>query len=42
MESTCFILKTKDGVPKAIYTGDTVFIGEVGRPDLAAKANIKP
>jgi hydroxyacylglutathione hydrolase len=37
MESTCFLLKDKNGKAKAIFTGDTLFIGDVGRPDLAQK-----
>lgn len=37
MESTCFLLTDTDGVEKAIFTGDTLFIGDVGRPDLAQK-----
>ncbi len=37
MESTCFLLKDKTGKSKAIFTGDTLFIGDVGRPDLAQK-----
>ena len=35
MESTCFLLKDEDKTPLAIFTGDTLFIGDVGRPDLA-------
>lgn len=38
MESTTFLLKDKDGNEKAIFTGDTLFLGDVGRPDLAQKA----
>ncbi|HEY0356673.1 MAG TPA: MBL fold metallo-hydrolase, partial [Flavisolibacter sp.] len=37
MESTCYLLKDEDGKEKAIFTGDTLFIGDVGRPDLAQK-----
>jgi hydroxyacylglutathione hydrolase len=37
MESSCFLLKDKNGRAKAIFTGDTLFIGDVGRPDLAQK-----
>lgn len=37
MESTCYLLKDQDGNDKAIFTGDTLFIGDVGRPDLAQK-----
>lgn len=38
MESACFLLKDHDGIPQAVFTGDTLFIGDVGRPDLAQKA----
>lgn len=37
MESSCFLLKDENGKEKAIFTGDTLFIGDVGRPDLAQK-----
>lgn len=37
MESSCFLLKDENGNEKAIFTGDTLFIGDVGRPDLAQK-----
>jgi hydroxyacylglutathione hydrolase len=37
MESTTFLLKDENGKPHAIFTGDTLFIGDVGRPDLAQK-----
>lgn len=36
-ESTTFLLLNPDGKEKAIFTGDTLFIGDVGRPDLAQK-----
>lgn len=38
MESSCFLLKDESGKDTAIFTGDTLFIGDVGRPDLAQKA----
>lgn len=38
MESSCFLLKDENGTPNALFTGDTLFIGDVGRPDLAQKA----
>ncbi len=38
MESSCYLLLDKNSVPLAIFTGDTLFIGDVGRPDLAQKA----
>ena len=37
MESTCYILKDEKGKETALFTGDTLFIGDVGRPDLAQK-----
>lgn len=39
MESTTYLLKDKSGKDIAIFSGDTLFIGDVGRPDLAQKAN---
>ncbi|MES2775714.1 MAG: MBL fold metallo-hydrolase [Bacteroidota bacterium] len=38
MESSCYLLKDKSGKDHAIFTGDTLFLGDVGRPDLAQKA----
>ena len=38
MESTCFLLIDEKGKDNAVFTGDTLFIGDVGRPDLAQKA----
>lgn len=38
MESTTFLLKDEKGKDHAIFSGDTLFIGDVGRPDLAQKA----
>jgi hydroxyacylglutathione hydrolase len=38
MESTTFLLIDENGVDHAIFSGDTLFIGDVGRPDLAQKA----
>jgi glyoxylase-like metal-dependent hydrolase (beta-lactamase superfamily II)/rhodanese-related sulfurtransferase len=38
MESTCFLLIDENGTEKALFSGDTLFIGDVGRPDLAQKA----
>ena len=37
MESTCFLLIDENGKETALFTGDTLFIGDVGRPDLAQK-----
>ncbi|QDH79502.1 MBL fold metallo-hydrolase [Echinicola soli] len=39
MESTCYLLSDESGKPTAIFTGDTLFIGDVGRPDLAQKVS---
>lgn len=39
MESSCFLLIDKNGKEHSIYTGDTLFIGDVGRPDLAIKTD---
>lgn len=38
MESTCFLLKDENGKDHSLFSGDTLFIGDVGRPDLAQKA----
>ena len=38
MESTCYLLTDEDGKETALFSGDTLFIGDVGRPDLAQKA----
>jgi hydroxyacylglutathione hydrolase len=35
MESSCYLLTDEYGVEKGVITGDTLFIGDVGRPDLA-------
>lgn len=37
MESACYLLINEEGKEEAIFTGDTLFIGDVGRPDLAQK-----
>ena len=37
MESTCYLLKDEHGIEVGLFTGDTLFIGDVGRPDLAQK-----
>ena len=36
-ESTSYLLLNEDNKPHAVFTGDTLFIGDVGRPDLAQK-----
>ena len=38
MESTCYLLKDENGKNHALFSGDTLFLGDVGRPDLAQKA----
>ncbi|GAA0194023.1 MBL fold metallo-hydrolase [Fulvivirga kasyanovii] len=40
MESTTYLLIDEEGTEKAIFTGDTLFIGDVGRPDLAVKTDL--
>ncbi|MBK9329198.1 MAG: MBL fold metallo-hydrolase [Sphingobacteriales bacterium] len=35
MESSCYLLQDEAGTATALFTGDTLFIGDVGRPDLA-------
>lgn len=39
MESTSFLLIDEEGKEKALFSGDTLFLGDVGRPDLAQKAS---
>lgn len=39
LESTCYLLKDENGKDHCIFTGDTLFVGDVGRPDLAQKGN---
>ena len=40
MESSTFLLFDESGQPHAIFTGDTLFLGDVGRPDLAVKTDL--
>lgn len=40
MESTCYLLLDEQGKEVAVFTGDTLFIGDVGRPDLAVKTDL--
>ncbi|MFB0907108.1 MAG: MBL fold metallo-hydrolase, partial [Spirosomataceae bacterium] len=40
MESTCYLLLDENGKETALFSGDTLFIGDVGRPDLAQKSDI--
>ncbi len=37
MESSCYLLKDENGKDHCVFTGDTLFVGDVGRPDLAQK-----
>jgi len=36
LESTCYLLRDEKGKPFCIFTGDTLFVGDVGRPDLSS------
>ena len=40
MESTTYLLRDEAGKPHAIFSGDTLFLGDVGRPDLAQKSEL--
>ena len=40
MESSCYLLFDEKGKEYCIFTGDTLFIGDVGRPDLAQKSDL--
>jgi glyoxylase-like metal-dependent hydrolase (beta-lactamase superfamily II)/rhodanese-related sulfurtransferase len=40
LESTCYLLKDENGVDHSLFTGDTLFVGDVGRPDLAQKDSL--
>lgn len=40
MESTTYLLRDENGKDVCIFTGDTLFIGDVGRPDLAIKTDL--
>jgi hydroxyacylglutathione hydrolase len=40
LESVTYLLINEDGKEYAIFTGDTLFLGDVGRPDLAQKGDI--
>ena len=39
LESTCYLLKDEQGNDHALFSGDTLFLGDVGRPDLAQISN---
>jgi glyoxylase-like metal-dependent hydrolase (beta-lactamase superfamily II)/rhodanese-related sulfurtransferase len=34
LESSCYLLLDEHGVPNSLFSGDTLFVGDVGRPDL--------
>ncbi len=36
LESTCYLLLDEGGQPHCVFTGDTLFVGDVGRPDLSS------
>ena len=36
LESSCYLLRDENEKPHAIFTGDTLFVGDVGRPDLSS------
>jgi len=36
LESTCYLVKDEQGKPYALFSGDTLFVGDVGRPDLSS------
>ena len=40
MESSCYLLRDERGEDKALFSGDTLFLGDVGRPDLAQKSDM--
>jgi hydroxyacylglutathione hydrolase len=36
LESSCYLIRDENKKPHAIFTGDTLFVGDVGRPDLSS------
>lgn len=40
LESSCYLLFDETGKEYAVFTGDTLFVGDVGRPDLAIKSDL--
>tara|TARA_B100001250_G_scaffold384703_1_gene379788 strand:- start:8333 stop:9691 length:1359 start_codon:yes stop_codon:yes gene_type:complete len=41
LESVSYLLLSSDNSPEAVFTGDTLFVGEVGRPDLVVNSDLK-
>ncbi|MFN3529806.1 MAG: MBL fold metallo-hydrolase [Bacteroidia bacterium] len=39
-ESSCYLLYNEQQQPHALFSGDTLFVGDVGRPDLAVKSDL--
>jgi hydroxyacylglutathione hydrolase len=40
LESSCYLLLDENNKQHALFSGDTLFVGDVGRPDLAVKSNL--
>ncbi len=40
LESCCYLLRNEKGEDAVLFSGDTLFLGDVGRPDLARNADI--
>lgn len=40
MESSSYVLRDQKDIPYCVFTGDTLFLGDVGRPDLAVKSHL--
>ena len=40
LESVCYLLYDEKNIEKALFTGDTLFVGDIGRPDLAVNNNL--
>ncbi len=40
IESTTYLLRDANGTDHAIFTGDTLFLGDVGRPDLSQNSDM--
>lgn len=40
LESSCFLLSDSKNIPHMVFTGDTLFLGDVGRPDLACSSTL--